>query len=129
MRLAREPGGIVLAALALLLVLCAAWLRLGLPLPSCTFKAWSGLPCATCGTTRLLEALVAGRLVEALAWNPLVFCAIALSAVWGTLSAARSRFGLRPLRIAPGPRHRGLSIALLALALIANWVYLVLLGI
>jgi uncharacterized protein DUF2752 len=129
MRLAREPGGIVLAAMALLLVLCAAWLRLGLPVPGCTFKAWAGLPCATCGTTRLIAALVAGRLVEALTWNPLVFCAIALTSAWGTLSAARSALGLPPLSLAPAPRHRGLSIVLLALAVIANWIYLVLLGI
>jgi hypothetical protein len=108
---------------------CAAWLRLDLPVPGCTFKAWSGLPCATCGTTRLIGALFAGRVVEALAWNPLVFCALALTSAWGTLAAVRSALGMPPSSLAPVPRHRGLSIVLLALAVIANWIYLVLLGI
>ena len=55
----------------------ALWLRLGLPLPGCGFREWTGLPCATCGTTRMVRALLSGDLLEAMAWNPLAFVVLA----------------------------------------------------
>ena len=128
MRGTREPGVIVLGALALLFALSAAWFGLGLPAPACTFKQWAGIPCATCGTTRLVRALVAGRLFEALTWNPLVFCAILVTGSWGTLSTLRVAFG-GPGSRSRRPEIRAWVVLLLAIAVIANWIYLLLLGV
>ena len=38
----------------------AVWLKLGLPLPACTFKHVTGCPCPGCGATRAAHALLGG---------------------------------------------------------------------
>jgi Protein of unknown function (DUF2752) len=54
-----------------------AWLRLGLPRPVCPLHAATGLPCPGCGTTRAIEALLAGDWSAAVMWNPLACVALA----------------------------------------------------
>lgn len=39
-------------------------------LPACPLKARLGIPCATCGLTRCVAALVEGHWGEALHWHP-----------------------------------------------------------
>jgi hypothetical protein len=48
-----------------------AFLRLGVAWP-CPFKAYTGLPCATCGGTRALAALCRLDFLGAIRFNPLV---------------------------------------------------------
>jgi hypothetical protein len=119
-------GGAVLALLVGSLGACALWLRLGLPVPGCAFRAWTGLPCATCGSTRLIRALVSGHVVEAATLNPLVFSLLVLAAAWSGLSVARTVLD------APTPplvANRGRVVVAAAVAVLANWIYLVLRGI
>ena len=122
-------GSLALGALAVAVALFATWLRLGLPLPACEFKQWTGLPCATCGTTRLVRALAAGEFLAALSLNPLVFGGIALTVSWGVLSATRLVFGLPERRLVLGSRARSRLVVGAAIAVIANWVYLLWRGI
>ncbi len=123
------PGTMALALVATGAALSAAWLGLGLPLPHCTLKEWTGLPCATCGTTRLVQALLSGELVLAFALNPLVFSGLALTIVWGVASAARWAFDVPTYRFTVGPRHRARLVLAGAVAVLLNWIYLLVRGI
>ncbi len=78
------PGAIVVVAL----IFAVIWRRLDLPLPECALRAATGVPCPTCGSTRLLEALGEGDPIGAAAANPLVFAAIVLMILWAVASAA-----------------------------------------
>jgi len=113
-------GGVAAAGAAL----AALWLRLGLPLPVCYFHEWTGLPCPSCGSTRLVESLLAGDILGAARWNPLVFLTLAAVALWAVLSAARLLLGLPGWKVTFVPGER-LALRLLAgAALIAGWAYL-----
>jgi hypothetical protein len=87
-------------ALAILLGLPAglALLRLldfaGLGLPPCLFKQVTGLPCATCGLTRMVRALATGDLAGAFYWHPVaasLLLGAPLAAVWDLQRAWRGR--------------------------------------
>jgi hypothetical protein len=106
-------------------LLVTTWLRLGLPRPVCALKRWTGLPCPTCGTTRLGEALLRGDLVEAAAWNPLVFAFLAVAALWAGASTTRVLLGLRPWHVALAGKERRILAVAAVLAVVATWIYLI----
>lgn len=119
------PLGAIFGAVAIVALLgAAAWIEFGLPQPGCPLRALTGLPCPTCGSTRLVEALVAGDALGALRWNPLLFCAGALVALWALVSAGSRLLGLPGRRIVLERREgrwlRGLAAAAIAL----DWAYL-----
>jgi hypothetical protein len=118
-------GAMFGAVLAVGAVLAALWLRLGLPLPICLFHEWTGLPCPTCGSTRVVQALLAGNLLAALAWNPLVVLVLAALALWAIASVARLLLGLPAWTVVLAPWER-LGLRLIAVAVLAvGWVYLI----
>ena len=39
----------------------------------CFLKTATGLPCPACGTTRAVDALLSGHIMEAIQWNPFGF--------------------------------------------------------
>ncbi len=114
--------GSVLAVGACLAML---WLYLELPRPVCHFRSWTGVPCPTCGTTRMVERLLSGDVAGALGWNPLVFIALTAVAVWGVVSAMRVGFGLPAWRLVLERRDRAIVRVLAILALFAGWGYLI----
>jgi len=90
-------------------------------LPPCPFRALVGIPCLTCGSTRALLALARFDVGAALSWNPLA-AAVGIVFVLGglvALVAALTGRGVETPRPAPAVR------AALAIALAANWVFLV----
>lgn len=123
------PGTVAGGVLLLGLALAALLLRLGLTPPACGFRALTGEPCLTCGSTRLLEALLHGDLVGAFLWNPLVFLAGTAVALWSLLSTGRWLHGRPPLR--PRVSRGGRTILRIAavVTLLAGWAYLVRQGI
>ena len=116
-------GALVGGALAIGGAATAVWLRLGLPRPVCLLREWTGIPCPTCGTTRLIEALLSGDLLGALAWNPLVFLILTAVAVWAVLSAASFAFRLPTWRVAFSPRERTGARILAIAALVGGWAW------
>lgn len=115
-------GG-VLSCAALLAWL---WLRLDLPRVPCPFRQALGVPCPTCGSTRLVEALLQGDLASAFWSNPLVFLGFAVLGVWACASTIIRIFKW------PTPRWRVTSgewlwarVAVVSLTLV-GWAYLVL---
>jgi uncharacterized protein DUF2752 len=127
-RAGATPLGAILAACALVAVAVVALLHLDrLPVSLCVFKAVTGIPCMTCGTTRALARLAHLDLAGALAMNPLT--------TLGTLALVP--WGLADLALLP--RRRALSLELspagaraariaAALAVLANWAWLIAAG-
>lgn len=118
------PLGVIFGGVLAFAVLGSLiWLELGLPRPVCPLRAWTGIPCLTCGTTRMVEALRRGDPLEAVRWNPLVFGAGAAIAVWACVSATWRVLGLRIRRVILG-RRETLALRILALAaLVGGWGY------
>lgn len=96
----------------------------------CVFKAGTGVPCPSCGSTRALEALAAGDVMAALAVNPLAVLALAggmtyLLYAWLAIAGV-----VRPLR--PGWLTPPMPMWLrwgAPLALALNWIYLIVSGV
>jgi hypothetical protein len=95
-----------------------------LPWPLCYFKAISGLPCPTCGSTRALGRLAALDLPGALALNPLATLAAALVALWALADLALMA-RQRALAVELGPRLAGAVRAAVVLGVLLNWAYLI----
>ena len=121
----RFGGAMVVAALLSVGLSAATWLRLGLPIPGCTLKHWTGLPCLTCGCTRLAQALLRGDVLEAAAWNPLVFSALAFITVWAAASTLRSLLGLPSWRLVLAAAERRTAGLAAVSVVLAGWVYLI----
>ncbi len=113
----------VYAASAALSFAVARWvpvLELGW---GCPFRAWTGVPCATCGMTHAFVHLAHGDLARALAASPLGAALAAAAWLFAIADAVRLAAGW-PLPV-PGPRAaRGLAVAL-TLAALANWAFVV----
>jgi cytosine/uracil/thiamine/allantoin permease len=88
----------------------------------------TGVPCPTCGSTRLLEALSRGELGEAAGTNPLVFACLAVLALWATASAGRwvLRLPAGRLRLRPGERWG--IVMLVAASVAAGWAAMIVRG-
>jgi len=114
-------GGMLLLGLAG----SALWFRLGLPLPGCAFREWTGLPCATCGTTRMVRALLSGDLLGAIAWNPLVSVVLASVSVWSLWSVLQLAFDLPRWRLVSDRRDCRLIGALAIAVVFAGWAFVI----
>jgi len=113
-------------------VVVAAWLSLGAAavrlsaaagqhVELCLFKRAAGVPCPTCGFTRGVLALVAGRPLEMWLFNPLLFT---LLGFWA--AAVILRVGLaRAVRVELPRGQRRIAWAGFFLLLAANWAYLI----
>jgi hypothetical protein len=119
------PLGVVLGIVAVLAtVVTGVWLRLNLPSPVCNFREWTGRPCPTCGSMRLAGALMRGDIVEAMAWNPLVFLGLCAVIVWAVISALLRGLRLPGVRVVLRPQERKLLWIAVTSAALANWIYL-----
>jgi hypothetical protein len=103
-----------------------------LPSP-CIFKAATGLPCPSCGTTRAIAALAGGDVGGSLLWNPFGLL-VALGAIvippWVLADLLRARDGFHRLYLSAERalgRSRPLAFACAALVL-ANWGWNVIKG-
>jgi len=88
----------------------------------CVFRNLTGVPCPTCGSSRAVLAVVQGRPLEAIAFNPFVTAVGALAIAW---LAVRVGLGRR-IEIDLAPRHRTPAWIAIGTLLSANWVYVVL---
>jgi hypothetical protein len=114
----------VLAAAALLLR--PFWLALAPLLPGCPFRALTGIPCLSCGTTRAAVAVLHGDVLGALLINPLATLAGAAFVAGGVVAPLWVLVGL-PLPRVAAPPPRALRIALV-LVLLADWAWVILEG-
>ncbi|MGD2091559.1 MAG: DUF2752 domain-containing protein, partial [Candidatus Aminicenantes bacterium] len=54
-----------------------------LPHLPCVFKAITGYPCPTCGSTRMVSSLINLDILSAFVWNPLLFLGGIAFIAWG----------------------------------------------
>ena len=89
---------------------------------ACMFKsATLGVPCPTCGSTRLVLYSLSGRVLSALVQNPLVFAFFAGAFIW---AVAAYGFKRRIELTTPPLIKRAFILAVIAL-FFANWAYVV----
>jgi hypothetical protein len=104
------------------------WLKLGLPLPPCTFKNLTGCPCCGCGATRATHALLSGKIDEAISLNPMIVAGFIAFAAYGIFAVTSVAF-TNGRRIRPDglPRRTGMMIRItLVLLVAANWAWVIL---
>jgi len=94
---AKTSSGLEASIIILPLFLCGFLLaRFAAPifslLPSCAFRARFGIPCPSCGATRVGLALAQGELLAALAYNPLFVIGVGILTLW-SISRLRERWG------------------------------------
>jgi hypothetical protein len=81
------------------------------------------VPCPSCGATRGVMALIDGRPMEALGYNPLLVTAVIGFAVGGVIAPLWAwRVGSLPVLPSPLPRWIRLAIVV---AIAANWVWVI----
>jgi hypothetical protein len=110
-------------ALWLGLILTFEWLR---PAGAgeatlCMFRNVTGVPCATCGSTRMVRGLGQGHVLDAVRFNPMM-AALMLGAMLGL--ALRVVAGRRVEITMARPQRCGAWCAF-AVLLLANWVYVI----
>ena len=99
------------------------WLAVAPELPGCAFRAITGVPCPTCGTTHAAVALLHGRLLAAFAANPLAALAIVGFFAGGLLAPLWVVAGGKmPVLPSPLPARVRLLAVLVALA---GWAYVI----
>jgi len=106
------------------LLLRPVWLAAAPLLPHCAFRAITGVPCLSCGTTRAAVALLNGHLVDALAANPLAALAGLGFLLGGLLAPVWAALGLPVPRLSRPPAG-ALRISLVLL-LLAGWSWVIL---
>ena len=131
-RLKAVPGGLplgaILAGIGILAAIAVGVLRLdSLPFTLCFFKFVTGLPCATCGSTRALGRLFHGDVAGAFAMNPLAAAGMMGLLPWAAadlaLMARGKAFGLEL-----GPAAARVARVAAVAAVFVNWAYLVAAG-
>jgi hypothetical protein len=132
MKLVARPGatplGAIFLACGIVIAAAVGLLHLDrLPITLCAFKAATGLPCLSCGTTRAFARLFTLDVPGAVAMNPLA-AAVALALVpWGVIDLvllARDRALALEISPALAPMVRVAAVATVAL----NWAYLIAAG-
>jgi len=122
------PVGAILAACALVALGLVTLLPLAhLPFSLCVFKAVTGLPCMTCGTTRAFTRL--GRLdfAGALAMNPLVTLGTLALLPWAAADLVLMPRG-RALSLELSPAAARVTRIAVVVAVFANWAWLIAAG-
>jgi|GEM_PF-747163 len=105
-----------------LMVLARVALHCQLPLPACPLRETTGVPCPLCGGTRAFASLAGLDFAEALRLNPLVSLAACGAGGWWLLVLLRREGWLARLKTVCVARAGWKW--LLALAVLADWVYL-----
>lgn len=112
-------GGLALATVAL----SPLWIHfIGLLRP-CIFREVTGIPCPSCGTTRGVLALMDGRVLDALALNPMMATAFVVFLAGGMIAPLWAwRDGRLPRIGHPLPIWIRVAIVVVILA---NWAWVV----
>ena len=118
-------GATALAALTVAPLLAPHLVTLAGLVPRCLFKVLTGLPCPFCGTTRSAIALARLDVVNALIHYPLPTLGW-LGFVTAGLVAGAFALARRPL---PRVQLTRTVWAVVAIALLANWIYSIATGV
>jgi len=115
--------GVVLTSAA---IVAATWLWLDLPRMVCPLRKLAGLPCPTCGSTRMVEAMLRGDFAVAFTANPLVFLVLASAAIWSIASTLRRVFAWPAPQLVCTRRDLLWIRVVAMLAVLSGWAYVIL---
>jgi hypothetical protein len=94
----------------------------------CMFKAFTGYPCATCGSTRAFGHLSHFDIPSAFAIQPFVTAVTLAILAWGLVDASLMIGGLRA-RVTLDETNRHRAILIVGALAVANWIYLLASGV
>ena len=97
-------------------------------LPRCPFHCITGLPCPTCGTVRSGILLSQFRFLDAFLINPLFVLVCVGVTIWA-LSAFFLHIAGRRIRIVQFNEAKLIIRILLIGTILANWIYLIVIGV
>ena len=121
----RLPLGAILGAIAATGGALVGLLRLDhLPFTVCLFKAITGQPCPTCGSTRAAGCLARGDVAGALVMNPLTTVALFGLLAWAIADLVLLTRG-RAVDLNVSPRLGHLLRVAVVVALAVNWAFLI----
>ncbi len=117
--------GLIYGTIAILALIAARFFPVLEMAPSCVFRAFTGIPCPTCGATHSLVHLAHGNLSASFGMNPAVALAIFASMLLSVYDLAALFSGSR-ISLSLTPRESTLIRAGAATVLLAHWAYLAL---
>lgn len=120
---------LIYGGLGILLLLAARLLPLSSFPLLCPFKAFTGIPSPTCGSTRAFIHLARLDLTGAFGMNPLITISMILGAVFFLYSIISFFFGSLSLEVKFEEKEKTKLRIGIILALILNWIYLIIAGI
>jgi hypothetical protein len=118
----RQVADLWAAVAVAILALHPLWRALLAVVPPCPARALAGIPCPSCGAGRAVQALLEGRLLAAIEFNPLLALAAAALLPAGLAAPLWVRLGGKLPQV-PRPLPLAARAAPL-LALAAQWLYL-----
>jgi hypothetical protein len=125
----RRPGdiefGIIYGTIALLALIAARVLPVQQILPPCPFRAVTGIPCPSCGSTRSLVHLANGDIAGSLILNPLFSLAMITALFLLFACSARLLFNRSRITLTHTRREGTVLRAGMAGIFLANWCYLI----
>jgi hypothetical protein len=125
----KSPGeiefGIIYGSIAVMALVAARYLPITEMVPACPFKAFTGIPCPTCGTTRSLMHLAHGDLAGSLILNPLFSLSMITALFLLFVRSAILPFSRSGITLTHTRREGTLLRAGMAGMFLANWIYLI----
>lgn len=124
----RAPGqiefGIIYGGIVLLALVAGRFLPVLALAPPCAFKALTGVPCPTCGSTRAIVHLSHGDVASAFFMNPLVLAVAVAALVYLFYSLFTFLFAAPRIVVAFSGNEKGRLRVLAVLLILVNWLYL-----
>ncbi len=99
-----------------------------LPPYECQFKKFTGYPCPTCGSTRLVLSIYNFDIASAFKYNPFIFLSGIILALW-SLTGFLPIFFKKKIVIELNNKEKKILIILIGILFTLNWIYLILVGI
>jgi hypothetical protein len=116
---------LIYGGLAILFLVAARVLPVTDLAPACIFKSLTGIPCPTCGSTRMVAFLAHGHFLAAFRMNPagaVVFITVLIAFLYRIIALALDLPGMS-IELSHGENNLVRFGAVLALLL--NWLYLI----
>ena len=124
----KSPGeiefGIIYGSIAIMALVAARYLPITYLLSDCVFKAFTGIPCPTCGTTRSLMYLAYGDLHGALLLNPAFALVMVLAVLWFFYNSIVLLFNASRLSLSLTSIESNFVRFITLSAILLNWSYL-----
>ena len=117
--------GLIYGTIAILALIAVRFLPVLELMPSCVFRAFTGIPCPTCGATRSLVHLANGNLSASFSMNPAIALLMFAALLMFSYDVATLFSGSR-ISLSLTPREATLIRAGVVVVLLANWAYLAL---